>query len=434
MISSINLSGTRKTRLLTVLDIGSSKIACIIARLRPHNRTQYLPRRTYRMEVLGFGIQQSRGVKSGVIVDLGMAEQAVRFAVDAAERMAGLVVYSVIVNFSSRGMKSNHVTAKVPVSGHTVTMRDIRHVLSEGSHVAFHYDRPIIHSLPVSFNLDGEQNMDDPRDMIGSTLGVDMHIVTTDSAPLRNLERCINRAHLSVERIVATPFASGLSILVDDEAQLGAICVDVGGGMTSISVFSKGKFIFADSLALGGNHITLDIAHGFSISIEEAERLKVMHGSILSCGRLDNEYVIVLPPLRDTGADASQYPQGMLSRIIQARVEEILELVRDRLNRSNFGNVIGKRLILTGGTSQLTGLPEVARHILSCKLRVGRPLGISGLPDMARGAAFSTAVGLLIYPQAADFDDQKLRFTSAERPEAVKGRFQRVGRWLRESF
>lgn len=433
MISSINPTGSRKTRLLTVLDIGSSKIACIIARLRPLDQTQYLPGRTHRMEVLGFGIQRSRGVKSGGIVDLAAAEQAIRLAVDAAERMAGLIVDSVIVNFSCRGMKSDHVAAEVPVGGQAVTMRDIRRVLAEGSHTAFHHDRPVIHSLPVSFSLDGEQNVADPRDMIGSALGVDMHIVTTDSAPLRNLEHCINRAHLSVERMVATPFASGLSVLVGDEAQLGAVCVDLGGGTTTMSVFSKGKFVFADSLALGGNHITLDIARGFSISIEEAERLKVMHGSALSCGA-DDRHVITLPALHGAGDSAAQYPGGILSRIIRARVEEMLELMRDRLGRSGFGTAVGRRLILTGGGSQLTGLPEVARHILSRRLRVGRPLGISGLPDMARGAAFSTTVGLLIYPQSAGFDDQKLRSVPAERPVTAEGRFQRVGRWLRESF
>jgi len=434
VLSSISSAGSRKTRLLTVLDVGSSKISCIIARLRPLDHTQYLPGRTHRMKVLGFGVQQSRGVKSGVIVDLAAAEQAIRLAVDAAERMADLVVDSVIVNFSCRGMKSEHVTAEVPVGGQTVTMRDIRHVLSGGSQAAFRCERPIVHSLPVSFSLNGEQDVADPLDMIGSTLGVDIHVVTVDTAPLRNLEHCINRAHLSVERMVATPLASGLSILVGDEAQLGAACIDFGGGTTTISVFSKGKFVFADSLAVGSHHITLDIARGFFIPIEEAERLKVMHGSALTGGGLEDKHVITLPALHGMGDSVARYPRGVLSRIIRARAEEILELVRDRLACSGFGQVVGKRLILTGGGVQLTGLPEVARHVLSRRLRIGRPLGISGLPDMARRAAFSTAVGLLIYPQTAEFDEQKLHSVPTEGLAGTEGRFQRVGRWLRESF
>jgi len=433
VISAMGPAASRKTRLLTVLDIGSCKIACVIARLRPLERTQHLPGRTHHMEVLGFGIQQSRGVKSGAIIDIAAAEQAIRLAVDAAERMAGLVVDSVIVNVSCRGMKSEHIAAEVALGDTAVTMHDIRHVLSEGSQVVFHRDRPILHSLPVSFSLDGEQDIADPRDMIASRLGVDMHVVTADTAPLRNLEHCINRAHLSVERMVVTPLASGLSILVGDEAQLGAACIDFGGGTTTISIFSKGKFIFADTLSLGGNHITLDIAKGLSISIEDAERLKVMHGSALSSGADDRHMITLasLHGLRDSGA---QYPRGVLSRIIRARVEEMLELVRDRLGRSGFGPAVGKRLILTGGGVQLTGLPEVARHILSSRLRIGRPLGISGLPDMARGAAFSTMVGLLIYPQSAGFDDQKLHSAPAEGLMGTGARFRRMGRWLRESF
>lgn len=435
VMSSISLGGSRKakTRLLTVLDVGSSKIACLIARLRPLDQARCLPGRTHHMEVLGFGVQRSRGVKSGAIVDLAAAEQAIRLVVDCAERMAGLVVESVIVNFSCRGMKSEHVAVEVPVGDGSVKMRDIRRVLAEGSKVAFHYERPVVHSIPVSFSLDGGQDVADPQDMLGDMLGVDMHVVTAQTAPLRNLEHCINRAHLSVERMVVTPLASALSVLVGDEAQLGAACVDFGGGTTAISVFSKGKFVFADTLALGGNHITLDIARGFSMPIEEAERLKVMHGSALS-GDLGDRQMITLPAGHGSSEVAAQYPRGILSRIIRARVEEMLELVRDRLVRSGFGPAIGKRLILTGGGSQLTGLPDVAWHMLSSRLRVGRPLGISRLPDMARGAAFSTAVGLLIYPQSAGFDDQKLHSVAVEKLTGTGERFLRVGRWLRKSF
>lgn len=432
LLTTQNNSSARKTRLLTVLDVGSSKVVCIIARLRPLEDAHYLHGRTHRIEVLGFGIQRSRGVKSGVVVDLTAAEQSIRLAVDAAERMAGLVVDSVIVNFSAGRIRSDSVHADVNVGGSEVSARDVRRVLSEGSKAAFNLDRHIVHSLPISYSLDGENGIADPRGMIGTSLGVDMHVVTAESAAMRNLEHCINRAHLSVEAMVVTPFASGLSVMVGDEARLGAACIDIGGGTTTISVFVDDKFVHTDTIPVGGNHVTLDIARGFTIPVEEAERLKVMHGSALSVST-DDRFLISVPPMDDQNALPAQYPRALLSRIIRARVDEILELARDRLARSGFGYVVGKRLILTGGGAQLTGFSEVARHMLSPQLRIGRPLGVSGLPDMARGAAFSAIVGLMIYPQMSGFEDCKVQPVSSRQPSG-EGRFLRVGRWLRESF
>lgn len=431
-LSSFFPAISRKTRLLTVLDVGSTKICCIIARLRPLDGAKVLSGRSHKLEVLGFGVQRSRGVKAGVIVDLIAAEQAIRLAVDAAERMAGLVVDSVIVNVSCRSMASHHVRAQVPLDG-AVDMRDLRRVLAAGSAEAFALERPVLHSVPVSFSIDGEKDIADPRDMVGEALGVKMHIVTAGSAPLRNLEHCINRAHLSVETMVATPFASALSVLVGDEAMLGATCVDLGGGTTTISVLDKGKFVFADTIAIGSDHITMDIARGFSITMEEAERLKVMYGSALTVAA-DDKHSYTLPPENRLTDTPERFPRAVLSRIIRARVEELLEMTRDRLARSRFGRLVNGRLVLTGGGVQLTGLPDVARSVLNRRLRIGRPLGVSGLPEMARGAAFSSVVGLLIYPQSAGFEEQQMRAVPVQQATGTGRHFQKVGRWLRESF
>lgn len=424
-------NGLRKTRLLTVLDMGSSKVVCVIARLRPLDHMQYLPGRTHHIEILGFGVQRSRGIKSGVVMDMAAAEQSVRLAVDAAEKMAGLIVDSLIVNFSSARLRSNIVHGDLNVSGHEVSMRDVRSVLANASQKAFALDRHIVHSIPISYSLDSEKGISDPVGMTGNSLGVDVHVLTAETVPLRNLEACINRAHISVEAMVATPFASGLSVLVEDEARLGAACIDIGGGTTTFSVFSDGRFVHADAIAVGGNHVTLDIARGFSMPLEDAERLKVMHGSTLP-GGADDRHMISISPISDEHSEM-QYPRAVLTRIIQARVEEILEMVRDRLNRSGFGHVIGKRIVLTGGGSQLTGLPETARKILGRNVRVGRPLGVSGLPTLAKGAAFSAVVGLMIYPQTASFEE-KIVHTIGQVNTGTGGRFQRVGQWLRESF
>ncbi|MEN8632236.1 cell division protein FtsA [Brucella melitensis] len=424
----------RKVRLLTVLDVGSSKVSCVIARLRPHEGGALLPGRTHRMEVLGIGHQRSRGVKSGVIIDLDAAEQSIRLAVDVAERMAGLTVDSLIVNISAGRLKSETFTASVNLGGHEVEQTDIRRVLAAGAKQALAAERHLVHSLPVGYTLDGERGIREPLGMLGDSLGVDMHVLTADAAPLRNLELCINRCHLSVEAIVATPYASGLAALVGDEAEMGAACIDMGGGTTTISVFSEGKFIHADAVAIGGNHVTMDVARGFSTRMEDAERLKVMYGSALPSAADDRDLISV-PPIGDDERDVpNQYPRSVLTRIIRARVEEMLELVRDRLNQSGLGHIVGKRVVLTGGASQLPGMPEAARRILARNVRIGRPLGIAGLPEAAKGAAFAATVGLLVYPQVAGIEERSVKAASSGLMTGTGGRIQRVGQWLRESF
>ncbi|EJF75709.1 cell division protein FtsA [Bartonella alsatica] len=424
--------GGRKTRFLTVLDVGSSKIVCLIACLRPLKHAHYLHGRTHSMEILGFGVQRSRGIKSGVVMDMFAAEQSIRLAVDAAEKMAGLVVDSVIVNFSSSRLQSALINGMVRLNGREVSRRDVRVAFSDVSRKVFDTERHVMHSVPISYVLDGDKGISDPIGMTGESFGVDVHVVTAETAALRNLETCINRAHLSVEAMVATPFASGLAVLMNDEAHLGAACIDFGGGTTTFSVFFEGKFIHADAFAVGGHHVTLDVARGFSMSLTEAERLKVVYGSALLTSA-DERHMINVAEIGSEQREI-QYPRAVLGRIIRARVEEILEMVRDCLNRSGFGHIIGKRVILTGGASQLTGLPEMARTILGRNVRIGRPLGISRLPSLAKGAAFTSAVGLLIYPQLVGFEEKTMQAAVNHLSTGTRGYFKRVGQWLRESF
>jgi cell division protein FtsA len=421
----------RRSMVVSVLDVGSSKVACLIARLKPRSAGDVLPGRTHSVEVIGIGHQRSRGIKAGVVVDLDAAEQAIRQAVDAAERMAGVTIDSLIVNVSCGRLGSETYSASVDLSGE-VGEPDIARVLAAGRAHSVSPGRSVIHSLPIGYSLDGSRGVQDARGMVGQRLGVDMHFVTADEAPLRNLELCINRCHLTVEAMVATPYASGLAALVDDEAHLGVVAVDFGGGTTSMAVFVDGQFTHADAIAIGGQHITTDIARGLSTRIEDAERLKTMHGSALTAAADDREFLPV-PPLGDEGDVPNTVPRSALTRIIRARVEEILEIVRDRLNASGFAALVGRRLVLTGGGSQLTGLAEAARRILARNVRLGRPLGVGGLPEVARGPAFSASVGLLVYPQVAEVEQLARR--SAARPAMTgTGYLARVGQWFRESF
>jgi cell division protein FtsA len=386
------------------------------------------------MRILGIGHQRSRGVKSGVVVDLDRAEQAIRLAVDAAERMAGLTIESLIVNLSAGRLKSETFSARINLGGHEVDQSDIKRVLAAGARQALSGDRQVVHSLPVAFSLDDERGVRDPRGMIGDVLGVDMHVLSGVAAPLRNLELAVNRCHLSVERMVATPYASGLSALVDDEAEMGAACIDMGGGTTTLAVFSEGKFVHADAIAIGGNHVTLDLAKGLSTRLDDAERLKVMHGSALPASNDDRDILTVQPIATDEAEAALQVPRAAMTRIIRARIDETLEMIRDRLNQSGYGNNVGKRVVLTGGASQLVGLPEAARRILGRSVRIGRPLGVAGLPEAAKGPAFAAVVGLMIYPQVAGFEGRFTARAFSQRMTGTGGRLSRMSQWLRDSF
>ncbi len=427
-------SSSRRSGVISVLDVGSSKVCCVIGRLKPCEESQHLRGRTHKVEVIGIGHQRAVGIKSGVIIDLDRAEQAIRLAVDAAERMAGLTIDSLIVNLSAGRLSSEVFSANIDLGGHAATSADVKRVLAAGAKLAFDDERRVVHSLPTGFSLDGERGIQNPRGMIGDALGVDMHVLTADIAPQRNLELCINRSHLSVDKMVATPYASGLAALVDDEAELGSACIDLGGGTTTISIFANGKFVHSDAIAVGGHHVTMDLARGLSTRLEDAERLKVMHGSALPSGADDRELISVPAIGDDDGNGAVQLSRSIVTRIIRARIEETLELIRDRLNRSGYGNVIGKRVILTGGASQLTGLVEAARRVLGRTVRIGRPMGIAGLPEAAKGPAFSTAVGLMIYPQVAGFENHQERRNQSALMSGTGGRIARVGQWFRDSF
>lgn len=424
----------RKTHIVSVLDIGSSKVVCMIARLTPRDASQILPGRTHNIEIIGIGHQRSQGIKNGVIVDLEAAEYVVRQAVDAAERMAGLTIDSLIVNVSAGRLQSDTYSAAIDLGGQDVDASDLRRVLSAVSRRSVNEERQVLHSLPAGFSLDGERGIRDPLGMYGETLGVDLHVVTAERLALRNLELCVNRAHLSVEKMVATPYASGLAALVDDEVELGCAAIDMGAGTTTISVFAEGRLVHTDAISLGGRHVTTDLARGLSTRMEDAERLKCVHGSTLTTS-VDEREMIAVPSIGEDDFDQPrQVSKALLSKIVRARVEETLELIRDRIQLSGFSGVVGKRVVLTGGASQLIGLCDLARRILSRNVRIGRPMGVSRLPAAAKGPAFSTAAGLLIYPQIAEsetYGGEQRGFLSAA---GNGGRLARVGQWFKESF
>jgi cell division protein FtsA len=422
----------RRTAIVSALDIGTSKIACLIARLKPTPAQDVLPRRTHAIEILGIGHTRSAGVKNGAIANLDEAENAIRHAVAAAERMAGVELESVVVSVSAGRLTSDLFAATVHAAGPAITDADIERVLAAGSHHSIRERRAVLHSLPIGYALDDTRGVRDPRGMLGRRLGVDMHVVTVDAAVARNLMLCIERCHLSIEAMVATPYIAGLSVLSDDEADLGSAVVDFGAGTTTVAVFSNGHFVHADGIALGGRHVTMDLARGLSARISEAERLKTLYGSVLSGGS-DEHDMIPVSSGPDEHEASHAVPRSAIVNIVRPRAEEILEMVRDKLAASSFAAEPRGRVVLTGGASQLNGLPDLAARILGRQVRIGRPLGLAGLPEAAKGPAFAVGAGLLVYPQTAH-----LEHFESQRGHAIaagsNNYFTRVGRWLRESF
>jgi len=424
---------SRRSALIAALDIGSSKVACLIARLRPQAPQQVLTRRSHAVEVVGFGHAAARGTKAGGVVDLAQAEQAIRQAVDGAERMAAVEIESVVLSVSAGRLASEQFAAEVEIANSAVAEGDIARVLTAGNRHSMRDGRAVLHSLPIGYSIDGGNGIHDPRGMLGSRFGVDMHVATTDVAVARNLMLAVERCHLAVEAMVASPYVAGLSVLADDEADLGAAVVDLGAGTTTIAVFLGGGFAHAEGFALGGLNVTLDIARGLNTGVADAERIKTLYGSVLVGGSDESDMITVPPVGADEREQAQFVPRSALVHIVKPRVEEILEMVRDRLAVSSFAAEPRGRVILTGGASQMTGLPELAARVLGRPVRIGRPLGISGLPDAAKGAAFAVATGLLVYPQAAHleyFETRGKRYLA----NGAGGYFARVGHWLRESF
>jgi cell division protein FtsA len=416
-----------------VLDVGTSKVACLIARLMPAETSDTLRGRTHRVRILGIGHQRSRGIKGGAVIDMEEAESAIRLAVDAAERMAQVQVESVIVNLTGGRIGSHHYGAKVNIGGRPVTDNDVHRVLEAAAARTARQGRAVLHSLSNGFTLDSTTGIRDPKGMIGEDLGATMHVVSCDQAAARTLMLAVERCHLTIEAVVATPYAAGLSALVDDEAELGTALVDMGGGTTSIGVFVDGHLTHTDAVAVVGNHVSMDIARGLTIRMSDAERLKTLYGSCISCASDDRETISVTQVGED-GEEAHHIPKSQLVRIIKPRVEEILELVRDRLKVAGFAPQAGRRLVITGGASQLTGLSEAARRIVSSQVRIGRPLGIQGLPESAKSPAFAASVGLLVYPQVAGVEHYEPRRQGGYAATGTDGYITRVGRWLRDSF
>jgi cell division protein FtsA len=400
-----------------VLDIGSTKIACLIGRAEGEGR----------LRALGFGWQKGRGVKSGGIVDLDEAERAIRAAVGQAEDMADMRLKSVLVNLSCGQPESRLFNVQWPVDGRAVTEEDIRRVVREARLRAGADGRETIHALPLAFAADETAGIADPRGLYCDTLTAQLHIIDAAHPALRTLAACLGRCELEIAGLASAPLAAGLATLVDDERELGATVIDMGGGTTSIAVFGEGQVLHTSQLPIGGMHVTNDIARMLSTPVAHAERMKALYGNAQASPD-DERELLAVPQVGEDDHQIAKVPRSMLISVIRPRLEEIFELVKERLETTGLGQAAGARVVLTGGASQLSGVRELAAQILERPVRLGRPHGIQGLPDSATVPNFATLVGLLAFAAGDGRTMHDIDFAEV----SPRGWFGRMVTFLRE--
>ena len=369
-----------------VLDIGTTKIVCIIGRVESE----------FSMRVLGFGWQKGRGVRGGGITDIEEAERAIRAAVGQAEEMAGTRLRAVTVNLSCGLPESRLFNVQWPVGGRAVSEQDIRRVLLEGRARAVSDGREIIHALPLTFTADDMQGVTDPRGLHCETLTARLHVVDALTTALRTLGAAMARCDLDIAELVSAPMAAGLATLVEDEKQLGATVLDMGGGTTGMAVFAEGQLLHTSQMAVGGLHVTNDIARILSTPVSHAEYLKTLYGNAQASPD-DEREMLAVPLVGEEEHHIAKVPRSMVVNIIRPRLEETFEMVKERLDGSGLGRIAGTRVVLTGGASQLSGTREMAARILGRTVRLGKPAALNNLPESAGGPAFATAVGLLAW-------------------------------------
>ena len=415
---------------IAILDVGTSKIACLILRFDGLEETRdndgvgsMAGQSNFR--VIGAATTKSRGVRFGEIAVMNETERAIRTAVQAAQKMASVRVDHVIACFSGAEPRSYGLAGEIELQDSVVTEQDVARVMAACDVPDIGEGREVVHAQPVNFALDHRTGLADPRNQIGNRLACDLHLLSVEASVVQNLLYCIKRCDLDLAGIASSAYVSGIASLVEDEQELGAACIDMGGGSTGLSIFMKKHMIFADSVRLGGDHVTSDIAKGLQVPLAVAERIKTKHGGVHATGMDDREMIEVGGDSGDWDKDRRQISRTELIGIIRPRIEEILEDVRVRLDSAGFDHLPSQQIVLTGGASQIPGLDGLASRILGQRVRMGRPLRVQGLPQAATGAAFSSTVGLCLFaahPQDEwwDFDIPVERYPARSLKRAFK--------------
>ena len=421
--------------LVAVLDVGSSKIACLVLKFDPLDEMREdglgsLAGQS-QFRVIGAATTRSRGVRFGEVDAMQETERAIRTAVQAAQKMAQTRVDHVIACFSGAKPRSYGLAGETELPEGQVSEQDVARVLASCDVPDFGPGREVLHAHPVNFAIDHRSGFGDPRGHVGNKLAADMHLLTIDTGAVQNLLYCIKRCDLEIAGIASSAYVSGLSSLVEDEQELGAACIDMGGGATGLSIFFKKHMIFSESVRLGGDHVSSDISKGLRVPMAVAERIKTIHGGVHATGMDDREMIEIGADCGDWEKDRRKVSRTELIGIMRPRVEEILEEVRAILDAAGFDQLPSQQIVLTGGASQIPGLDMLAARILGQNVRLGRPLRVQGLPQAATGPSFSSTVGLCLF--AAHPQDEWWDFEiPAERYPARS--LRRAMKWFKDNW
>ncbi len=381
--------------LITALDIGSSKVSAMIAQKGDGGE----------LIVLGTGQRESRGVKRGYIADMGATEAAVREAVEQAERIAGINIENVWVGFSAGGLVSDVAEVEFELGGHRVEQQDIDALLAAGRNSIDPQGRMVLHAQPALYTLDGLTGVKKPLGLHADRLGVHIHVVAADGSPVRNLDVCVRSAHLEVKSIIAAPVATGLACLSDEERELGVALVEMGAGITNVSLFAGGMLVGLCSIPMGGQDITDDIASAFGTRRAQAERMKCFHGSANASPRDNHEMIPVMPiAAEDDVHGGMQITKAQLIGVVRQRLEHQMDEIRKSLAQLKFEGPVGRQVVLTGGGAELKGIADYAQQALGRSVRIGRPRGLTALPEAHGGPAFATLAGLAFYAASDPID------------------------------
>src|SRR5574338_908113 len=372
--------------LIAALDIGSSKVSAMIARVDDEGRPT----------VLGTGQRESRGVKRGYITDMGASEFAVREAVELAERMSGLTVDEVWASYGAGELVSDVANVEVELGGHPVEQSDIDELLNAGRQAIDKNGQVVLHAHPALYTIDRAQGVQQPIGLFANRLGVDIHVIAADPAPLRNVDTVIRSAHLGVKAIVASPIAAALACLSEEERELGVALVELGANVTNVSVHFGGMLVGLRSIPLGARDVTNDIACAFGVQRRDAERLKCFYGSAMTSPRDNHEMIEATQIGAEQGAEPMKITRAQLMMVVRQRVEELTSEIEKSLKDVGFTGPVGRQVVLTGGGAELKNIADYMQGVLGRAVRVGRPKQLTGLPDAHRGPAFSTLVGLAL--------------------------------------
>ncbi|HJR54540.1 MAG TPA: cell division protein FtsA [Gemmatimonadota bacterium] len=410
-----------RENIIVGLDIGTTKISCIIAELDADRN----------VKIVGVGTSRSEGLRRGVVVNLEKTVVSIGRAIEEAELMAGVEVRNVYAGIAGDHIRSinSHGVIAVSRGGVEITRADIGRVVDAAKAVAIPMDREILHILPQEFTVDDQKGIKDPSGMAGIRLEVDVHIVTGAVSSAQNLVKAIQQAGYQVRDLVLEPLASSHGVLTDDERELGVALLDIGGGTTDIALFHEGSIRHTAVIGLGGNSVTNDIAIGLRTPARDAERIKERYGAAVA-STVDPDEEIVVPHM--AGQGERRVSRELLASIIQPRMEEILSLARSDIKKTGWHDKVPSGFVLTGGASALPGTVELAEQILAMPVRIGRPLGVTGLVDSVDEPRFATGVGLVIYGRDAGREEN--RFTGGDDDALWTRVFERMKEWLHDFF